>query len=185
MSTMEEKVASTLKQLHDNHPHAENPSMEKYFACFTPNARFLGTQAGDNWNMTEYKRYLVPMYNSGRQIIPIRPQEGSRKISVSPPFASFDEVLLGCDAGGALRSELRGSGSMVYDGAQQAWRIALYHLSVPIPNDAALAVSQSLPQPHPFPQQQQQPPPAPPLDTAPSSSSSSSSKKKKSKKAKK
>mmetsp|Transcript_21757 Transcript_21757/g.36635 ORF Transcript_21757/g.36635 Transcript_21757/m.36635 type:complete len:191 (-) Transcript_21757:158-730(-) len=190
MTTMEAKVALTLKKLHDSHPNSENPSFKRYFSCFSPDARFLGTQATDNWDMEEYKRYLLPLYTSQRQrVIPVKPQEESRKITICAGgwFATFDEVLLGLDEKQRLKSELRGSGSMIYNNDTDSWMILQYHLSIPIPNDAALAVSRHLPQPHPFPDQEpeQEQPPAPSQSVPEATTESSSSKKKKKKKAKK
>lgn len=157
--SMEEKVVRTLAQLHDNHPHSNNnynPSMEKFFSCFAPTARFLGSEAGENWDMPAYKRYMVPMYNrGGRTASPpftLVPQEDTRRVSISTPlFATFDEVLLGCNGDGEVTSELRGSGCMMYDKVEDRWRVILYHLSVPVPNDAALTISKGLQQPPPLP----------------------------------
>ena len=85
-------------------------------------------------------------------MVPARPVEELRKISfIGDHFASFDEILHGVDENGVLHYEVRGSGTLVLDPTDDMWKIALYHLSVPIPNEAALSVCQYLQQPHPYP----------------------------------
>jgi hypothetical protein len=109
----------------------------------------------------EYQRVLLPLYTAVSQgqhqgVIPVKPQQDSRKITVcGGVFATFDECLLGLDAQGRPVSEMRGSGTMLYDKESDSWSILQYHMSMPIPNEAALAVSRHLQQPHPFPESQE------------------------------
>jgi hypothetical protein len=46
---------------------------------------------------------------------------------------AFDEILE-CEG---MKTQARGTGSLVWDQEQNKWLIFLYHLSIPVPNEVA------------------------------------------------
>lgn len=109
------------------HAAAAAADEEKYFAAFTPDAVFLGTDATERWTRDEFRKYAHPYFAKGKAW---SFKAVSRWISFSPDrrFAWFDETLDTPNLG-----PCRGSGVLVRSG--DTWKIAQYNLSVPIPND--------------------------------------------------
>jgi ketosteroid isomerase-like protein len=109
------------------HAAAAAADEEKYFAAFTPDAVFLGTDAAERWTRDEFRKYAHPYFAKGKAW---SFKAVSRWISFSPDrrFAWFDEALDTPNLGPS-----RGSGVLVWSG--DTWKIAQYNLSVPIPND--------------------------------------------------
>lgn len=98
----------------------------RYFGLMTETALFLGTDPEERWTRSEFQAWAAPYFQRGRAWTfkavrrrVVRSQEGS--------VAWFEESLDTPNLGPA-----RGSGVLVKDG--RGWRIALYDLSVPIPN---------------------------------------------------
>lgn len=98
----------------------------RYFGLLAENAIFLGTDAEERWSKPEFRAWAAPYFKRGkawsfkavrRKVV--RSAEGS--------VAWFEESLDTPNLGPA-----RGSGVLVKEG--KGWRIALYDLSVPIPN---------------------------------------------------
>jgi hypothetical protein len=128
----EAAVAHELDDFHEAAARADEP---RYFAHFAPDAVFLGTDATERWNVTAFRAYAHPHFAAGKgwTYHPLR-----RSISVAPSgtFAWFDEDLLGERVG-----PTRGSGVLVLRDGR--WLIALYDLSITVPNqrfDAVKAV---------------------------------------------
>lgn len=99
---------------------------ERFFGLMTENAIFLGTDAEERWSKAEFRAWAAPYFKRGkawafkairRKVV--RSQDGA--------VAWFEESLDTPNLGPA-----RGSGVLVKAG--KGWRIALYDLSVPIPN---------------------------------------------------
>jgi uncharacterized protein (TIGR02246 family) len=109
------------------HAAAAAANEETYFASFTSNAVFLGTDGTERWTRDEFRKFAHPYFAKG-QAWSFR--SVSRHIAFSPDgkVAWFDEALATPNLG-----PCRGSGVLVLDGGQ--WKIAQYNLSVPIPND--------------------------------------------------
>ncbi len=109
------------------HAAAAAADEEKYFAAFTPDAVFLGTDATERWTRDEFRKFAHPYFAKGKAW---SFKAVSRWISFSPDrrFAWFDEILDTPNLG-----PCRGSGVLVWSG--DTWKIAQYNLSVPIPND--------------------------------------------------
>lgn len=128
-------ISARLDELHSAAARADESA---YFACFTSDAVFLGTDASERWTIDQFRAYAHPHFSAGRgwSYTPL-----SRHISLAPsspsspntfPNASvawFDELLSNAKYG-----TCRGSGVLARDQAG-TWRIAQYNLSVPIPND--------------------------------------------------
>lgn len=120
-------VNRTLDSLHDAAAHAEE---SRYFALFTPDAVFLGTDATERWTMDEFRAYAHPIFSQGRGWTYMVQQ---RHIAFGPDgqTAWFDESLANAKLG-----LCRGSGVLVKVG-EGDWRIAQYNLTIPVPNELA------------------------------------------------
>jgi ketosteroid isomerase-like protein len=114
------------------HAAAACADEDAYFAFFTADAVFLGTDPAERWTRDEFRRWAHPRFASGTAWTMTSTK---RWISVSADgnVAWFDEDVLSTGLG-----PVRGSGVLVRVG--DAWRIAQYNLSVPIPNDRFDAV---------------------------------------------
>lgn len=125
-ATPEAEVGQVLDQLHTLASQADG---DAYFALFTPDARFLGTDATERWSLDAFRAYALPYFNQGRgwtyEVI-------ERDIAVSPTgdVAWFDERLTNAGYG-----ETRGSGVLVR--TEGGWKIAQYVLSFAVPNEVA------------------------------------------------
>ena len=102
-----------------------------YFDTFTPDARFIGTDAGERWSLTEFKAYAEPYFAQGRGWT-YRVTDRHIEILDQPCLcvAVFDELLDNDSYG-----QVRGSGVVVKHGDD--WKIQQYVLSFTVPNDAA------------------------------------------------
>lgn len=109
-----------------------------YFSLFTPDARFIGTDATERWSLPEFRAYVEPYFSRGRGWI-YTPRD--RVITIAPVdcrcIAWFDEVLDNASYG-----VTRGSG--VLRKTEDGWKIEQYVLSFTIPNDKARAVVEAV-----------------------------------------
>jgi hypothetical protein len=139
----EKSVYSSIESLLNGfHQAAADGDFDMYFECFAENGTFLGTDASENWTVSEFMDYARPHFRKGRSAWTYIPYQDSRKIAyvktshTGPEFASFDELLhspaFGCSC--------RGSGSAIMDQETMSWLIFSYHLSFPIPNESAIRV---------------------------------------------
>ena len=124
-------VGATLDALH---AAAATADAATYFDLFTPEARFIGTDAAERWSLAEFRAYAEPYFARG-QGWTYAPVE--RTITLAPIpcrcIAWFDEVLDNASYG-----RTRGSG--VLRRTEEGWRIEQYVLSFTVPNAAAGAV---------------------------------------------
>jgi uncharacterized protein (TIGR02246 family) len=122
-------VAEVLDTLHAAAAAADG---ERYFDLFTADAVFFGTDPAERWSLEQFRDYARPFFSQGRgwtyEVV-------ERHVVLGPGgrVAWFDEALANERYG-----DCRGTGVVVL--ADGAWRIAQYNLSIPIPNDLALAV---------------------------------------------
>lgn len=105
-----------------------------YFSLFTPEARFIGTDASEHWSLDQFRTYAEPHFARGRGwSYPAT----ERTITVAPIdcrcVAWFEEKLTNAHYG-----EARGSGVMRL--TAEGWKIEQYVLSLAVPNDKAAAV---------------------------------------------
>lgn len=121
------EAAATLDRMHRAAAEADGAA---YFAQFGDDARFIGTDASEHWDITAFKAYADPIFARGRGWT-YHPRD--RHLSVSGDLAWFDEKL-----GHAAYGELRGSG--VLRRTEDGWKIEQYVLSFAVPNDRADAV---------------------------------------------
>ncbi|WP_298744327.1 nuclear transport factor 2 family protein [uncultured Brevundimonas sp.] len=133
--TPEAEVAAALDALHAAAASADGAA---YFDLFTPDARFIGTDAAERWTLAEFRAYAEPHFARGRgwTYTPVE-----RTVTLAPIsclcVAWFDEVLEN-DRYGVTR------GSGVLRKTRAGWRIEQYVLSFAVPNDKAAAVVEAI-----------------------------------------
>ncbi|MBX9461057.1 MAG: nuclear transport factor 2 family protein [Brevundimonas sp.] len=129
--TPEEDAAAVIDALHAAASSADGAA---YFALFTPDARFIGTDATERWSLDEFRAYAEPYFARG-QGWTYTPVE--RNVTLAPIqcmcIAWFDEVLEN-EAYGITR------GSGVLRKTRSGWKIEQYVLSFAVPNDRARSV---------------------------------------------
>lgn len=124
-------VSAVLDSLHHYASLAEE---DAYFALFAPEGVFFGTDATERWTVEEFRAYAHPYFEQGRGwTYVLRP--GTRHVTFDPTgtVAWFDEILDNANYG-----ETRGTGVMRRVGDE--WKIAQYHLTIPVPNALAAEV---------------------------------------------
>ena len=129
--TPEEAVGAVLDRLHATASAADGAA---YFDLFTPDARFIGTDAAERWSLAEFRAYAEPHFSQGRGWT----YEATARTVTIPPIecrcvAWFDEVLAHASYG-----VLRGSGALRL--TDDGWKVSQYVLSFAVPNDDAEAV---------------------------------------------
>jgi uncharacterized protein (TIGR02246 family) len=122
------KEAEVKAVLDDWHRAAAAADEARYFGHFTADAVFLGTDATERWTRDEFRTWAKPHFAKGKAW-DFRATRRSIAFSKDGNVAWFDEDLATANLG-----PCRGSGVLVLEG--NAWKIAQYNLSVPIPNDA-------------------------------------------------
>jgi uncharacterized protein (TIGR02246 family) len=127
----EAEIAAVLDRLNAASTAADGPA---YFGLFTPDARFIGTDATERWSLAEFRAYAEPYFARGRGWTYTAT---ARDITIAPIdcrcIAWFDEALSNASYG-----QTRGSGVLRLTG--DGWKIEQYVLSFAIPNDSAAAV---------------------------------------------
>ena len=124
----ETDVEAVIDRMHQAASRADG---QDYFNQFTPDARFIGTDATERWSLTAFRAYAEPYFARGRGWTYV-PRE--RTVTIAPIgcrcVAWFDEILDNESYG-----QVRGSGvlSLTDDG----WKIEQYVLSFTVPNDRA------------------------------------------------
>lgn len=126
-------VEATIDRMHAAASAADGPT---YFAQFTPEARFVGTDATEHWPLTAFRAYAEPYFARGRGWTYV-PRD--RVVTIAPIecrcVAWFDEKLTNDSYG-----DLRGSGVLRL--TEDGWKIDQYVLSLTVPNDRAEQVVQ-------------------------------------------
>ncbi len=127
-ATPEQDIGVVLDALHAAADKADGPA---YFALYTPDATYLGTDAGERWTLEQFRGYAMPYFAKG-QGWTYAPRE--RHITIAPIdcrcVAWFDELLDSKSYGTS-----RGTGTLVL--TADGWRVSQYALTFPIPNDLA------------------------------------------------
>lgn len=126
------EVEAVIDRLHEAASKADG---RIYFDLFTPDARFIGTDATERWSLAEFRAYAEPFFARGQgwSYVP-----RDRVVTLAPVpcrcIAAFDEVL-----DNAAYGSVRGSGVLVK--TEAGWKIEQYVLSYAIPNDLARSVT--------------------------------------------
>lgn len=131
----QDEVAEVNAVLDAMHAAAARADGATYFAQFSPNARFIGTDAGEHWSLDAFRAYALPIFARG-QGWTYRPHD--RTVMAIGQTFIFDEKLSNDSYG-----EMRGSGVLTRDAAGQL-KIEQYVLSFAIPNDRARAVVEAV-----------------------------------------
>jgi hypothetical protein len=121
-------VAAVIDRMHAAASAADGAT---YFAQFTSDARFIGTDAGERWSLDAFRAYAEPYFARGQGWTYV-PQD--RVVTIAPIacrcLAWFDERLDNASYG-----ETRGSGVLRL--TDDGWKIEQYVLSFAVPNDVA------------------------------------------------
>ena len=127
----------TVEEMLDGyHLAASRADAETYFGYFAKDAYFIGTDATERWTVEEFRKYAIPFMSKG-QGWTYRPKKrfvnyyynsnDKQQKQNQQQIAWFDEILEN-DRFGVTRS----SGVVIRE--NNRWKIAQYHLTVPIPN---------------------------------------------------
>jgi tetratricopeptide (TPR) repeat protein len=112
---------ATLDALHQA---ASDADWDRYFSLYHPTARFLGTDAGEDWDMAALRRYALA--TDGWTFTP-----RSRSLyRPTPDVVMFHELL-----DNATYGTSRGSGALVW--TDEGLKVTQYHLTFPMPNALA------------------------------------------------
>ena len=114
------------KTLDDWHKAAAEVKFDAYFSAMTTDAVFIGTDASENWNVTEFKAFSKPYFDKGKAWN-FKSIQRNIYFNTAKDLAWFDELL------DTQMKICRGSGVMRKEKGQ--WKIAHYVLSMTVPND--------------------------------------------------
>lgn len=130
----EPEVRAIHQVLDGLHLAASQAEAQAYFDSFTPNARFIGTDAREHWGLEAFEAYALPHFSQGRGWT-YHPSD--RVVTVADIdcrcVAWFDEQLVHASYG-----RLRGSGVLRL--TDKGWKIEQYVLSFAVPNEGSRAV---------------------------------------------
>ena len=108
------------------HKAASVANFNDYFSALTDDSIFIGTDATENWNKTEFEAFANPYFEKGKAWN-FTPIERHIYFSEDKKTAWFDELL------DTQMKICRGSGVLVR--INNTWKIKHYVLSMTIPND--------------------------------------------------
>ena len=108
------------------HKAAAEANYNDYFNLMTDNAVFIGTDATENWNKTNFRAFAKPFFDKGKAWN-FTVLERHIYFDKTGKMAWFDELL------NTQMKICRGSGVLVKIGTE--WKIQHYVLSMTIPND--------------------------------------------------
>ena len=108
------------------HKAAAEANYNDYFNLMTDDAVFIGTDATENWNKTNFRAFAKPFFDKGKAWN-FTALERHIYFDKTGKMAWFDELL------NTQMKICRGSGVLVKIGTE--WKIQHYVLSMTIPND--------------------------------------------------
>ena len=114
------------------HQAAAEADFDGYFSLFTKNGVFLGTDATERWTVEQFKDYAKPHFDRGKGWL-FEPYHRSFQYVPGASHVPFDELLESEPFG-----QCRGSGVLKMEAGE--WKVELYHLTIPIPNECAVSV---------------------------------------------
>ena len=112
--------------LDDFHKAAAEADGTRYFNHFAKLGYFIGTDATERWTVAEFRKYADPVFAKGKGWT-YHPRDRHLFYAPGGKIAWFDEMLDNKHYG-----ETRGTGILVRE--DDDWKIAQYHLTVPVPN---------------------------------------------------
>jgi len=126
-SAQNQKPETQINVLLNNwHKAAAEAKFEAYFSVLSKDAVYIGTDATENWNVTQFKAFAKPYFDKGKAWN-FTALERHIFFSKDNNTAWFDELL------DTQMKICRGSGVLIKENGQ--WKIAHYVLSMTIPND--------------------------------------------------
>lgn len=128
--------SEVVKLLDDWHLAAAKADEEGYFKHLSEDSIYLGTDATERWNKTEFRKFAHPYFAKGKAWTFAAVKRGVQ-FSKDGKVAWFDEELKTQGLGPA-----RGSGVLVLE--KDGWKIVQYNLAITIPNDTFPAVKKLL-----------------------------------------
>jgi ketosteroid isomerase-like protein len=111
------------------HRAAATADEAAYFDAMTPEFVFLGTDATERWDLSEFRAFAHPYFAKGKAWTFV-PHDRHLMFGPRRDVVWFDEKL-----DNATYGECRGSGVLRYTAGR--WKIAHYNLTIPIPNELA------------------------------------------------
>jgi ketosteroid isomerase-like protein len=126
VGSVRDSVSRVLDDFHDAASHAD---YGRYFSHFAREAVFIGTDATERWTVGQFRVYAKRRFDAGNGWTYV-PRVRHVYLSRDGNTAWFDEILDN-DHYGTTRS----SGVLVREDG--GWKVAQYHLTIPIPNDLA------------------------------------------------
>ena len=122
-------VAKTLDTLH---AAAAAANWETYFNQYTADAIFIGTDAGERWDMPTFKSFA-----SNTKGWDYKLQNRHIILGQHGNTAWFDEITHNAKYGTS-----RGTGVLIR--SKSGWKVTQYHLTFPIPNDLAKGITEQI-----------------------------------------
>ena len=120
---IKEQINNMLDQWHLD---AAESNFDAYFEKMVPNGVFIGTDALENWTVSEFKEFSKPFFDE-KNTWDFKTMERNIYYSSENNMIWFDELL------DTWMGICRGSGILIKD--ENNWKIAHYVLSVSIPNE--------------------------------------------------
>ena len=108
------------------HEAAANARFQDYFDKMSEEAVFVGTDAGEHWDRTEFMSFSKPYFDRGKAWA-FTPLQRHVYLDRGGKVAWFDELL------DTWMQLCRGSGVLIKEAGE--WKIAHYVLSLTIPNE--------------------------------------------------
>ena len=122
------EIATAIDQWHEAAAAAD---FDAYFGAMTDDAVFIGTDASENWQKSEFMEFARPYFEKGKAW-DFKAVERHIYLDGSGNLAWFDELL------DTWMKICRGSGVVVKENGK--WKIAHYVLSIAVPNDEVTAL---------------------------------------------
>lgn len=125
-------VKNNVNQLLDNwHKAAAEANYNAYFGAMSQDAVYIGTDATENWNLTQFQQFSKPYFDKGKAW-DFKPYDRHLFFTADKKTVWFDELL------DTWMGICRGSGVLQLRDGQ--WKIVHYVLSMTVPNDDIDAV---------------------------------------------
>jgi len=122
-----DEIAAINTLLNDWHAAAATADYNGYFGKIATDGRYIGTDAGENWDKTAFATFSKPYFDKGKAW-DFKALERHVYFSKDGKTAWFDELL------DTWMKVCRGSGVLEKEGKE--WKIKHYVLSMTVPNDA-------------------------------------------------